>query len=226
MRKANINVIYEDNHIIAVNKPPGMLVHGDETGDITLLDLTKSYVKEKYKKPGDVFLGVIHRIDRPASGVTIFARTSKGLTRMNNLIKEREMEKNYLAIVQTRPPQLEAKLVDYIYKDEVKNKVHVYNKQKKGAKRAEMSYKTLAEISHYIKLEIDLVTGRSHQIRAQLAKLGCPIVGDRKYGYTKMNEDKSICLHCTRMSFIHPIKKEKITIKSRPPKKGIWSLFE
>jgi 23S rRNA pseudouridine1911/1915/1917 synthase len=225
MRSDKLNVIYEDNHLIAVNKPPRILVHGDETGDITLSDQVKAYIKRKYKKQGDVFLGVIHRIDRPVSGVVVFARTSKALTRMNELLREKQITKKYTAIVWERPENLEDTLIHYLIKDHQKNTVKAYKKEKKGSKRAVLHYKFEAEISHYIKLKIDLETGRSHQIRVQLAAMGCPIVGDRKYGYRKFNEDYSVCLHCNEMSFIHPVKKEPIAIKAKEPSTPIWSLF-
>ena len=220
-----MEVLYEDNHLIAVNKPVGMLVHGDSTGDRTLSDEVKAYIKKKYKKPGDVFLGVIHRIDRPVSGVVVFARTSKALARMNEKIKNREIKKWYSAIVWERPDEFEGRLVHYILKDHKKNTVKAYNKEKKGSKHAILNYRFEAEVSHYIKLDIDLETGRPHQIRAQLAAIGCPIVGDRKYGYHKFNEDKSVCLHCREMKFDHPVRKEPISIKAPLPKTPIWALF-
>ena len=224
-RRRKLEVLYEDNHLIAVNKPVGMLVHGDSTGDRTLSDEAKAYIKKKYKKPGDVFLGVIHRIDRPVSGVVVFARTSKALARMNEKIKNREIKKWYSAIVWERPDEFEGRLVHYILKDHKKNTVKAYNKEKKGSKHAILNYRFEAEVSHYIKLDIDLETGRPHQIRAQLAAIGCPIVGDRKYGYHKFNEDKSVCLHCREMKFDHPVRKEPISIKAPLPKTPIWALF-
>jgi 23S rRNA pseudouridine1911/1915/1917 synthase len=224
-RRKKLEVLYEDNHLIAVNKPVGMLVHGDSTGDFTLADEVKAYIKKKYKKPGDVFLGVIHRIDRPVSGVVVFARTSKALARMNEKIKERAIQKKYKAIVWERPDELEGQLVHYILKDRTRNTVKALKKEKQGSKKAIMNYRFEAEVSHYIKLDIDLKTGRPHQIRAQLAAIGSPIVGDRKYGYHKFNEDKSVCLHCREMSFEHPVKKERMSIKAPLPKTPIWSLF-
>ena len=225
MGKERIDVIYEDNHIIAVNKSAGVLVHGDATGDRTLSDMVKAYIRVKYKKPGDVFLGVIHRIDRPVSGVVVFARTSKALIRMNDLLRDKKISKIYTAIVWERPENMEGRLVHYILKDHKVNKVKALKKEKKGSKRAVLTYTFEAEISHYIKLTVRPETGRPHQIRAQLSAMGCTIVGDRKYGYRKFNEDKSICLHCREMSFQHPVKKEPLTIRAPEPATPIWSLF-
>lgn len=222
-------VIYEDNHLIGVNKPAGWLVQADITGDMTLADWTKAYIKHRYKKPGDVFLGVIHRIDRPVSGTVIFARTSKGLTRMNELIKERKIEKKYWAVTAIRPNPLSADLTHYILKDREKNKVKVFDqpsRRSKDAKQAELSYSLLSGIGDNYLLEVMLKTGRSHQIRAQLARVGYPIRGDIKYGFKKPNQDASIHLHCRSMSFLHPVKKEQVCIQSDPPNEQIWNLFE
>ena len=222
-------VIYEDNHIIAVNKPTGWLVQADITGDSTLADWTKAYIKHRYKKPGDVFLGIIHRIDRPASGTVIFARTSKGLSRMNELIRDRKMKKKYWAITAIRPNPLSDDLVHYILKDTEKNKVKVFDRPSRrsgNAKKAEMSYNLLGGIGENFLLDIDLITGRPHQIRAQLAKVGYPIRGDLKYGFKKLNSDASIHLHCRSMSFMHPVKKIPVTIEADPPREQIWRLFE
>ena len=206
-KKLSLNVLFEDNHIIAVEKTAGMLVHGDETGDRTLQDHVKTYIKKKYNKPGDVFLGVIHRLDRPVSGVTIFARTSKALTRMNALIKDREITKEYLALVSKRPVEIKGLLTHYIVKDTKKNFSHIYDKMKNGAKKALLRYEMVGQISGYVLMRINLETGRPHQIRVQMKRIGCHIIGDVKYGYEFGNVDKSICLHCSKMSFIHPIKK-------------------
>lgn len=224
-KKPSLNVLYEDNHIIAVEKIAGLLVHGDETGDRTLLDYVKSYIKKKYNKPGDVFLGVIHRLDRPVSGVTIFARTSKALARMNALIKEREITKEYLALVSKRPQEIKGMLTHYVEKDKKKNFSHIYDKMKGGAKKAVLRYEMISQISGYVLMRINLETGRPHQIRVQMKRIGCHIIGDVKYGYEFGNVDKSICLHCSKMSFIHPIKKERVTIKLRPPKNDFWDIF-
>lgn len=222
-------VIYEDNHIIGVNKPPGWLVQADKTGDSTLADWTKSYIKLRYKKPGDVFLGVIHRIDRPVSGVVVFARTTKALTRMNELIRDRDMNKQYWAIIGSRPNPFSADLTHYLIKDREKNITKAYDqlsRRSEGAKKSELSYNMIGELGDHYLLEIDLKTGRSHQIRAQLAKVGYPIRGDVKYGYKSPNEDASIHLHCRSMSFIHPVKKEQVVITADPPDEQIWRLFE
>ena len=224
-KKLSLNVLFEDNHIIAVEKTAGMLVHGDETGDRTLQDHVKTYIKKKYNKPGDVFLGVIHRLDRPVSGVTIFARTSKALTRMNALIKDREITKEYLALVSKRPLEIRGLLTHYIVKDTKKNFSHIYDKMKNGAKKALLRYEMVGQISGYVLMRINLETGRPHQIRVQMKRIGCHIIGDVKYGYEFGNVDKSICLHCSKMSFIHPIKKDRITIKLKPPKNDFWDIF-
>ncbi|MDA9264265.1 RluA family pseudouridine synthase [Saprospiraceae bacterium] len=224
-KKLSLNVLFEDNHIIAVEKTAGMLVHGDETGDRTLQDHVKTYIKKKYNKPGDVFLGVIHRLDRPVSGVTIFARTSKALTRMNALIKDREITKEYLALVSKRPLEIKGLLTHYIVKDTKKNFSHIYDKMKNGAKKALLRYEMVGQISGYVLMRINLETGRPHQIRVQMKRIGCHIIGDVKYGYEFGNVDKSICLHCSKMSFIHPIKKDRITIKLKPPKNDFWDIF-
>jgi len=225
-KKPTLNVLYEDNHIIVVEKSAGMLVHGDETGDRTLADKVKGYIKQKYNKPGDVFLGVIHRLDRPVSGVTIFARTSKALARMNALIKDRQITKEYLALVSERPEVIKDTLTHYILKDKKKNFSHIYDKAKGGAKKAVLHYEMIGQISGYVLMRINLETGRPHQIRVQMKRIGCHIIGDVKYGYEFGNVDKSICLHCSKMSFIHPVKKERVTVKVKPPKNDFWDIFK
>ncbi len=224
-KKPTLNVLYEDNHIIAVEKDAGMLVHGDETGDRTLLDQVKGYIKKKYNKPGDVFLGVIHRLDRPVSGIVIFARTSKALARMNAIIKEREITKEYLALVSKRPMEIKGQLTHYVEKDKKRNFSHIYDKMKGGAKKAMLRYEMVGQISGYVLMRINLETGRPHQIRVQMKRIGCHIIGDVKYGYEFGNVDKSICLHCCKMSFIHPVKKERLTLKLKPPKNDFWDIF-
>lgn len=225
MKKLKIEVLYEDNHLIAVNKPGGMLVHGDETGDHTLAEWVKGYIKHKYEKPGDVFLGVIHRLDRPVSGVTIFARTSKALSRMNGLMRDRKINKTYWALTDQRPPQLEGKLENFLWKDRDKNLTKVIRRPRKDSKKAILEYQMKAEVNHISWLEVTPLTGRPHQIRVQLGSIGCPIVGDKKYGYTKTSQDRSICLHCASMAFEHPIKKEPIQIKAPMPTTGAWTMF-
>lgn len=225
-KRGSLNVLYEDNHLIAVEKQAGVLVHGDDTGDRTLADMVKVYIKKKYDKPGEVYLGVIHRLDRPVSGIVIFARTSKALTRMNKMIKDREVKKEYLAIVSERPPKLKDTIVHFIEKDKKKNFSHIYDKPRGGAKRAELTYEMKGQISGYVLMHIQLKTGRPHQIRVQMKKIGCHIIGDIKYGYELANIDKSICLHCSKMAFLHPVKKTVVTIRVRPPKNDFWDLFK
>jgi 23S rRNA pseudouridine1911/1915/1917 synthase len=227
MNEENYSVIYEDNHLIAVNKPSGWLVQSDETGDTPLSEYVKEYIKIRYKKPGDVYLGTIHRIDRPVSGAVIFARTSKALERMNKLFEERKVKKTYLAIVEKRPEELEGTLLNYIAKDQEKNIVHVANSQKnKHYKLAKLEYKFLGGVGDHFLLEVKPHTGRPHQIRAQLGRIGCPIRGDVKYGAKKGNEDGRIHLHSVALEFEHPIKKEDVCIKAALPNEQIWLLFK
>ncbi len=223
-----IKVLYEDNHLIAVDKPSGWLVQGDRTGDRPLSDFVKAYIKKKYNKPGDVYLGVIHRLDRPVSGVVIFAKTSKALTRMNKLFQDRAIQKEYRAITAERPKPMQNTLTHYLLKDKERNIARAYDtkgNRTKDAKKSTLSYRLLQSIGMNHLLEVIPETGRPHQIRVQLSKIGCPIRGDIKYGFNKPNTDASIHLHCYRMSFIHPVKKEPIKIKARAPKDQIWGLF-
>ncbi len=225
----NIQVLFEDNHLIAINKPAGWLVQGDATGDAPISDWVKGYIKERYKKPGDVFLGVIHRLDRPVSGVVVFARTTKALTRMNQLFKDREIEKNYWAITGERPNPLEGTLKHFLIKDKTKNKAKALDqisKRHPDAKESILHYKLIGEIGDHHLMEVHPVTGRPHQIRVQLAKMNWPIRGDLKYGFHKANTDGSICLHCRSLSFIHPVKKEPVTIVADPPTLDSWRLFD
>jgi 23S rRNA pseudouridine1911/1915/1917 synthase len=224
----NIQVIYEDNHLIAVNKPAGVLVQGDETGDEPLSDVVKSYIKARYKKPGDVFLGVVHRIDRPVSGAVIFARTSKALERMNALFAERKVEKTYWAIVKDRPEPFNATIVHFLDKDREKNVTKVLagpSRRHPDAKQAELTYELISSMGNFHLLEVHPKTGRPHQIRAQLAHIGCPIRGDLKYGYLSPNADASINLHCRMMTFIHPVQKTPVEIVADPPNEQIWNMF-
>lgn len=226
---ADMEILFEDNHLIAVNKLPGMLVQGDHTGDEPLGEYVKLYIKDRYQKPGDVFLGVIHRLDRPASGVVVFARTSKALERMNRLFAERKIDKTYWAITGHRPNPINGHLSHFIQKDESKNIVKAYDKlsnRTPDAKKAELDYELIGEIGDNFLLKVHLHTGRSHQIRAQLAKMGWPIRGDVKYGFPKPNRDSSIHLHCRSLSFMHPVKKEPVMIIAKPPNEQIWNLFE
>lgn len=224
-----VKVLYEDNHLIAVNKPAGWLVQGDKTGDTPLVDYVKAYIKKKYKKPGDVFLGVVHRIDRPVSGAVIFARTSKALTRMNKLFQDRLIEKTYWAISTGKPEPLSGHLTHWLLKDRSKNITKAFDRpsnRSKDAKKSEMDYAMKARVGDFFLIEAKPETGRPHQIRAQLARIACPIKGDLKYGFPKANKDASIHLHCRNMSFLHPVKKEPISITAKPPKEQIWELFK
>ena len=218
--------LYEDNHLIIVNKPAGALVQGDETGDEALGEEVKAYIKRKYKKPGDVFLGVIHRLDRPVSGALIFARTSKGLERMNKLFRDREIQKTYWALTKNKPQELEGELIHYLKKDGSTNKVSAYSNEKKGGQKAILNYKLIGRFAEYYLLEVKPLTGRPHQIRVQLAKMGCPIFGDVKYGGEKSNDRFAIYLHSREVSFIHPIKKEPVRITAKTPNDQIWKLFD
>ena len=224
----NLQIIYEDNHLLAVNKPAGMLVQGDETNDKPLVDFAKDYIKARYGKPGDVFLGVVHRIDRPVSGAVIFARTSKALERMNKIFADREVDKTYWALVKDRPDPLSATLVHYLDKDREKNitkALDAPSRRHPDAKRSELTYDLISSIGNYHLLEVHPKTGRSHQIRAQLSRIGLPIKGDLKYGFPTPNKDGSIHLHCRSMKFIHPVTKETIEIMADPPEGQIWEQF-
>ncbi len=215
-------VIYEDNHLIAINKPAGMLVQGDRTGDIPLSEHVKQYIKEKYKKQNNVYLGVTHRIDRPVSGVLLFARTSKALARLNKMFQDKTIQKTYWAVVKNNPPKMEDTLVHYLVKDQVRNKSKAYPIERKGTKRAETQYKWLQSSDNYHLLEMKPLTGRHHQIRVQLSTIDCPIKGDIKYGFKRTNKDASIHLHARKIEFIHPVSKEPIIITAEPPKEVIW----
>lgn len=217
-----LDVLFEDNHIIAVNKKPSELVQGDKTGDEPMSDAVKRYLKEKYNKPGEVFTGVVHRIDRPVSGVVLFAKTSKALTRLNELFRTKDIQKTYWAVVKNKPKLDEATLVNYLVKDEQKNKSRAYNKERKGALRSELSYKVIAKIDNYYLLEVLPITGRHHQIRVQLSQMGCPIKGDVKYGFDRTNKDASIHLHARKIEFIHPVKDEPVCIIAPPPDEVVW----
>ncbi len=221
----DLAVLYEDNHLLVLNKPSGILVQGDATGDEPLAEVAKRYIKKKYDKPGAVFLGVVHRLDRPVSGVVVMARTSKALERMNALFRERATEKIYWAIVQNKPEQEANTLIHWLKKDEAKNKTTAYSRETQDALRSELSYKLIAGQSGYYLLEVKPITGRPHQIRVQLASVGCPIVGDVKYGYPELNPDASICLHARSLSFVHPVKKEMMNVRAPLPDAGLWKYF-
>ena len=225
MSDQSLEILYEDNHLIAVNKRSGDIVQGDKTGDQPLGEKLKEYIKVKYHKPGEVFLGVIHRLDRPVSGVVLFARTSKALERMNEQFRERNTEKIYWAIVQDAPKVPEAKLVHYLIKDEAKNKSRAYTEERAGALRCELDYKTIARSDRYTLLEVHPITGRHHQIRVQLSSVGAIIKGDLKYGAKRSNPDGSICLHARQLSFFHPVTKEKTVITAPVPAGNLWKAF-
>ena len=219
-----MEILYEDNHLIAVNKVPGEIVQGDKTGDKPLSEILKEYIKVKYNKPGEVFLGVPHRLDRPTSGVVLFARTSKALVRLNEMFKDHEaMHKTYWAIVHGAPKVPEGRLENWLIRNEAQNKSYIAKPGAKEAKQAILNYHTLVRGDHYTLLEVELLTGRHHQIRCQLAAIGCPIKGDLKYGAKRSNPDGSISLHARQISFLHPVKKEPLTIVAPVPK---GSMFE
>ncbi len=218
-------ILLEDNHLLIVNKMPSEIVQGDKTGDEPLSESLKKFLKEKYNKPGNVFMGVVHRLDRPVSGAVIFAKTSKALTRLNNMVKERAIKKNYWAIVKDPPPNETGTLKHFLVRNQKKNKSFAYKKPVPNSKEALLSYKMIAASKDYYLLEIDLHTGRHHQIRAQLAAIGCPIKGDLKYGFSRSNPDASISLHAIRIEFIHPIKKEPVIITAPPPQDTLWNYF-
>jgi 23S rRNA pseudouridine1911/1915/1917 synthase len=220
------DILYEDNHLIAVNKRAGDIVQVDDTGDESLDEKVKKYIAKKYNKPNGAFLGVVHRLDRPVSGVILFAKTSKALERINKLFKGREMHKTYYAIVRKRPQPEEGNLVHYLIKNPQKNVTKAHDKEVPGSQRSELNYKLVGEQEGYYVIEVDPITGRPHQIRVQLSTLGCPIVGDNKYGYPRGSLRKSICLHARRLQFTHPVKNEPIVIIAPLPKDGFWEKFE
>lgn len=225
MEGQRAEILYEDNHLIAVNKPFGIPVQPDKSGDTSLLDYMKAFIKEEYNKPGEVYLGLIHRIDRPVSGVVIFAKTSKALTRMNNIFRTRDVKKTYWAITKGKPTTESGSLTHYMIKNEEKNSSKAYNSEKKGSKKAVLNYKLKARIGEKILLEVNLQSGRHHQIRAQLAKVELNIIGDIRYGYRRPNKDRSICLHSRRLEFIHPVKKEPVVIIAPVPRNPFWQDF-
>ena len=218
-------VIYEDNHLLVVNKTSGVLVQGDVTGDIPLVELCKEYIAKKYKKPGAVFLGVVHRIDRPVSGIVVLARTSKSLERMNALFRESKTKKTYWAITTNKPPEETGNLIHWLIKDEKKNKTTAYPRETSGASRSELSYSVIGQREGEWLLSVSPVTGRPHQIRVQLASMGCPVRGDIKYGSPAPFEDGSIALHARRLEFIHPVKKEPILLQAPLPVTATWKTF-
>ena len=221
-----MTVLYEDNHIIIVNKASSQLVQGDKTGDKPLLEMVKEYLKEKYNKPGNVFCGVTHRLDRPTSGIVVFAKTSKALSRLNKMFRDDEVEKVYWAIVQTRPANDKGTLTHFLVKNNKKNKSFAYNTKKRNTKEAILHYSLIDKSDNYYLIEVQLETGRHHQIRVQLAQIGCPIKGDLKYGAKRSNRDGSISLHARAISFTHPVSQKKIEITAPVPKDVLWQAFE
>jgi 23S rRNA pseudouridine1911/1915/1917 synthase len=224
--KLPFSVIYEDNHLIIVNKQSGVLVQGDQTGDVPLSEMVKMYLKEKYNKQGNVFCGVIHRIDRPVSGLVMLAKTSKSLERMNLQFKNREIHKTYWAISKNRPAESKGHLTHWLRKDHEKNKVAAFVKQVPDSQLAELDYRFLQERSGYNLIEVNPITGRPHQIRVQMKQIGCVIVGDVKYGFPTMNSDGSIHLHARSVQFMHPVQKTTLSVEAELPKESIWNLFD
>lgn len=221
-----MTVVYEDNHIVVVNKTSSEIVQGDKTGDTPLSEMVKQYLKEKYNKPGNVFIGVTHRLDRPVSGLVVFAKTSKALPRLNEMFRNGEVKKTYWAIVKECPKETEGELVHYLVRNEKQNKSYAYDKEVKNSKKAVLHYKLIGRSQNYYLLEVDLKTGRHHQIRCQLAKMGCPIKGDLKYGSPRSNPDGSICLHARTVQFVHPVSKEMIRLTAPVPEGNLWNGFE
>lgn len=220
-----VQPLYEDNHLLIVNKPAGVLVQGDKTGDKTLTDYCKTYIKKKYDKPGAVFLHPVHRLDRPVSGAIVFARTSKALERMNKIFASRKVQKTYWAVVKKRPPQNEGKLVSWLVKDTKKNITTAYSEPVDGGQKAETNFKVLGKLNNHYLIEVEPLTGRPHQIRVHLAELGCPIRGDLRYGFAKPNADKSINLHARKLYFEHPVKKEPIIVLAGLPNDQFWEQY-
>lgn len=220
--KNNLQVLYEDNHLIVINKRAGDIVQGDKTGDKPLSEIIKEYISEKYNKPGAVYLGVVHRLDRPTTGIVVFAKTSKALARLNKLFKERETQKTYWALVKNQPPKEQDTLIHFLKRNPKQNKSYAYDKEIPESKKALLDYKILQKLNNYYLLEIQLHTGRHHQIRSQLAAVGSPIKGDLKYGFERSNKEGSIHLHARRLCFNHPVKKELLNLEAPLPKDPLW----
>lgn len=218
----NLQVLYEDNHLIIINKRPGDIVQGDKTGDRPLSEVVKEYLKEKYNKPGNVYLGVVHRLDRPTSGLVVFAKTSKALPRLNKLFSDKRAKKTYWAVVKDAPPKKEDTLIQWLKRNTKQNKSYAFEKEIPDSKMAILDYRVIKALNNYFLLEIELKTGRHHQIRSQLASIGCPIKGDLKYGSPRSNKDASIHLHARRIEFLHPVKNDPLTILAPLPKDSIW----
>jgi len=224
--KDNLQILHEDNHLIIVNKRVGDIVQGDKTGDKPLPDIIKEYIKEKYNKPGEVFLGVVHRLDRPTSGIVVFAKTSKALTRMNELFSSRETQKTYWAVVKNKPPKEQDELIHFIKRNSKNNTSKAHSKEVPESKKARLAYQLIASLNNYYALEIELHTGRHHQIRAQLQAIGCSIKGDLKYGFERSNTDGGIHLHARKLLFTHPVSKEKLELIAPVPNDIIWKSIE
>ncbi|MDH7912428.1 RNA pseudouridine synthase [Winogradskyella sp. SYSU M77433] len=224
--KSNLQVLYEDNHIIVVNKRAGDIVQGDKTGDKPLSEVVKSYLKDKYNKPGNVYLGVVHRLDRPTTGIVLFSKTSKALPRLNKLFSEKSAKKTYWALVKNEPPKTEDQLIHWLRKNPKNNKSTAFPNEVDNSKKAILKYKVLKKLDNFYLLEVDLETGRHHQIRVQLSSIGCPIKGDLKYGFDRSNKDASISLHARTLEFIHPVKKEALKIIAPVPQDALWQACE
>lgn len=220
-----MQVLYEDNHIIIVSKLSGEIVQGDKTGDVPLSETVAAYLKEKYSKPGNVFVGVPHRLDRPVSGVVVLAKTSKALARLNEMFRVGSVDKRYLAIVKNRPKQAEGRLENWLVRNEKQNRSYAYDREVPGSKQAILDYRLVASSVNYHLLEVELLTGRHHQIRCQLSKMGCPIKGDLKYGAERSNPDGSISLHAFHVTFEHPVSHEMIDVKAPLPDDALWQSF-
>lgn len=223
--KDNLQILHEDNHIIVVNKRVGDIVQGDKTGDKPLSEVVKEYIKEKYNKPGEVFLGVVHRLDRPTTGIVVFARTSKALERLNAMFSNRETQKTYWAVVKNKPPKTSDNLVHFLKRNPKNNTSKAHLKEIPESKKASLDYTIIKELNNYFALEINLHTGRHHQIRSQLQAIGCPIKGDLKYGFDRSNPDGGIHLHARKLVFVHPVSKENIEIIAPTPNDVIWNLL-
>ncbi|WP_299528754.1 RluA family pseudouridine synthase [uncultured Lutibacter sp.] len=221
--KNNLSVLFEDNHFIIINKQSGDIVQGDKTGDTPLSDIVKEYIKEKYNKPGNVFLGVVHRLDRPTTGIIVFAKTSKSLERFNKMLRDKTVNKTYWAVVKNKPAKNSDTLTGYLKKNPKNNKSTSYSSEIEGSKKSILHYKLLKSLDNYHLLEVDLETGRHHQIRCQLAAIGSPIKGDLKYGFDRSNKDASIHLHARKIVFTHPVAKETISITAPTPNEVIWN---
>ena len=218
-------ILYEDNHLLIINKKPSQIIQGDKTGDKPLSEYLKDFIKERDHKPGNVFLGVVHRIDRPVSGIVIFAKTGKALTRLNNMLKKGEIHKTYWAVVKNKPSREKGCLINFLRRDEQKNKAFAYDHPVANTQKAELTYELIGQSDQYFLLQVQLITGRHHQIRAQLAKIGCPVKGDLKYGFDRSNPDGSIHLHARSVEFMHPVRHEMIKVIAEPPSETLWNYF-